>query len=498
MLSRLRREEQGMALIIALLITFVIVLLSITVIDLAIHNVQQSAYDRKRVESVHSSEAGVDFVWNKIEQTSPELLSWNGGTKLGTYSGSLDTGPGTASFSATVQYFDSTQTPMTTQPSQANPPAYALITSQGTTNGGVVRKVQSYVKLSPIRAGVQSAVLINSAPGSTTTFSNSFTINGDQGNDGDVHIENGDLAITNLPNIYGSVYVSNGALLMRNNITVHGNAWAWGNMNIDNPAAVLGYARSSQSSLTSNGTIGGDATAGTSISATLGVSGSEYPNSPTTSHPPALSFPLVCWDATGSCSPGTAAEYQNADVKNNATGASGPDGVPDWTIVNFSGVTACALAKTYLTTGTISVDTVVRINTVCDLDIGNNSTINFTKDLIIFTNGSITMSNQTNWNGATGQKLGFVVNYQSTFPGGCSSSYGITTSNNSNFNNVYVSFYSPCTVTINNQNAFSGQVLGQTVNITNNATINYKPVLLPGIGQITGFQQDVVYEREVA
>jgi hypothetical protein len=494
MLNRLRRDERGMALIIALLITFVIVLLSITVVDLAIHNVQQSAYDRKRVQSVNSSEAGVDFVWNKIEQTSPELLSWNSGTKLGTYTGSLNTGPGTASFDATVQYFDSTQTPMITQPSQTNPPSYALITSQGTTNGSVVRKVQSYVKLSPIRGGVQSAVLINSS----AAFSNNFTINGDQGNDGDVHVENGDLTITSQPNIYGSVYISNGALSMRNNITVHGNAWAWGNVDLQNPAAVLGYARSSQSSLTSNGTIGGDATAGTSISATLAVSGSRYPNSPTTSHPPAVSFPLVCWDATGSCSPGVAAEYQNVDAENNATGASGPDGVPDWTIVNFSGLTACALAKIYLTTGTISADTVVRINTVCDLDIGNNDSINFTKDLVIFTNGSITMTNQTNWNGTAGHKLGFVVNYQSIFPGSCSTSYGITTSNNSNFNNAYVSFYSPCTITINNQNAFSGQVLGQTVSITNNATINYKPVLLPGIGKITGFQQDVVYEREVA
>jgi hypothetical protein len=445
---------------------------------------------------VNSSEAGVDFVWNKIEQTAPELLSWNGSTKLGTYSGSLDTGPGTASFSATVQYFDSTQTAMTTQPSQTNPPSYALITSQGTTNGSVVRKVQSYVKLSPIRGGVQSAVLINSG----ASFSNNFTINGDQGNDGDVHVENGDLTITNQPNIYGSVYVSNGALSMRNNITVHGNAWAWGNMDLQNPAAVLGYARSSQSSLTSNGTIGGDATAGTTIAASLQVSGSTYPNSPTTSHPPAVSFPLVCWDATGSCSPGVGAEYQNVDAKNNSTGASGPDGVPDWTIVNFSGLTACALAKIYLTTVTISVDTVVRINTVCNLDIGNNNTINFTKDLVIFTNGSITMTNQTNWNGTTAHKLGFVVNYQSTFPGTCTpgTSYDITTSNNSNFNDAYVSFYSPCTITINNQNAFSGQVLGQTVNITNNATINYKPVLLPGIGKITGFQQDVVYEREVA
>jgi hypothetical protein len=52
-------------------------------------------------------------------------------------------------------------------------------------------------------------------------------------------------------------------------------------------------------------------------------------------------------------------------------------------------------------------------------------------------------------------------------------------------------------MTLSNSNTLTGQVIGQTVNITNQATINYKPVLLPGIGKIVGFQQDVVYEREI-
>jgi hypothetical protein len=352
-------------------------------------------------------------------------------------------------------------------------------------------------------------VLINSG----ATFSNNFTINGDQGNDGDVHVENGNLAITNQPNIYGSVYVSGtgcttanagtcGTLSMRNGITVHGNAWAWGNVDIQNPAAVLGYTRSSASSLTSNGTIGGDATAGSTIAASLGVGGSRYPNSPTTQHPPAVTFPLVCWVSTGGCG-GAQPEYQSQDVRNNATGAGTvtspqPDGIPDWTIQTFTGATACTAAKTFLETGVILLDTVVRINAVCDLSIGNNESINFNRNLVIFTDGSVTMTNQTNWNGQNNSYLAFIVNYQTIFPTSCSSSYNITTSNNSNFNNVYVSFYSPCTVTIANQNAFSGQVMGQTVNITNNATINYKPVLIPGIGKVIGFQQDVVYEREIA
>ncbi len=490
MLNRLRRDERGIALITALLVTFVVVLLSITVVNLSIHNVEQSGYDRKRVQSVNASEAGVDYVWNKIEQTAPENLSWNATTHAGTYAGSLGTGPGTASFNATVTYFDANQVQMTTQPSQTNPPSYALITSQGTTNGTVVRKVQSYVKLTPIRQAIQSAVLINSG----AAFANNFTINGDQGNDGDVHIENGDLTIQNQPNIYGNVYVSNGSLSIKNNNTIHGNAWAWSTVDVQNPASILGYARSSNAGITGNGNVGGDATAGTTIAASLKVSGSRYPNSPTTQHPPAVSFPLVCWDTTGSCT-GVRPIYETQDIKNNTTGATEPDGIADWTIKSF---TDCASAKTYLETGTIPVDTVVRINAVCNLQIDNNESVNFNGNLVIFTNGSITLSQQNNWNGRNNNTLAFIVNYQTIFPGSCSSAYNITTSNYSNFNNVYVSFYSPCTVTIQNLNSFSGQILGQTVNLANNFTLNYKPVLLPGVGKIIGFQQDVVYVREVA
>jgi Tfp pilus assembly protein PilX len=498
MLRRLRDDERGMALIIALLITFVIVLLSITVVDISIHNVQQSAYDRKRVQSVNASEAGVDYVWNRLEQTAPDALPWNSTTKTSTFTPStpLGTGPGQASFSSTVQYFDANQTAITTQPSQSNVPAYALITSYGTTNGTVTRKVQSYVKLTPIRQAIQSAVLINSG----ATFSNNFTINGDQGNDGDIHIESGDLTVQNQPDIYGSVYVSNGSLTIKNNNTIHGNAWAWSTVDLQQATStILGTAQSSNADIKGSGTIGGDATAGTSIAAGLKVSGSKYANSPTTTHPPAVSFPLVCWDTTGSCS-GVGTLYANQDYKNNATGAGTatspqPDGVKDWTIVTF---TDCTTAKAALLATHFLVDTVVRITAVCDLQINNNDSVNFDRDLVIFTNGSITLNQQNNWNGTSNHTLGFIVNYQSGMPGSCSSSYNITTSNYSNFNNVYASFYSPCTINIQNLNAFSGQILGGDVNLAGNFTLNYKPVLLPGLGKIVGFQQDVVYEREVA
>jgi len=41
------------------------------------------------------------------------------------------------------------------------------------------------------------------------------------------------------------------------------------------------------------------------------------------------------------------------------------------------------------------------------------------------------------------------------------------------------------------------QVLGGTVNINNQFTMNYVPVKVPGAGEVTGFNEDIAYIREV-
>ncbi len=74
----------------------------------------------------------------------------------------------------------------------------------------------------------------------------------------------------------------------------------------------------------------------------------------------------------------------------------------------------------------------------------------------------------------------------------------VSTGNNTNFNAlVKVLFYTPCTLTLANQNAFSGQALGSPINITNQFNLTYQPVLVPGITGIIGFDQDISYVREV-
>ncbi|MCA1727150.1 MAG: hypothetical protein LC722_05725, partial [Actinobacteria bacterium] len=60
MLSRLHRDEEGIAMITAMLVGMVTLSLSLVSVQLAVHNSGQSSYDRKRVQAIHAAEAGLD------------------------------------------------------------------------------------------------------------------------------------------------------------------------------------------------------------------------------------------------------------------------------------------------------------------------------------------------------------------------------------------------------------------------------------------------------
>jgi hypothetical protein len=263
---------------------------------------------------------------------------------------------------------------------------------------------------------------------------------------------------------------------MSNGSQIVGNLWALNSVSINNPATVTGNVISSTSSIGGTGTIGGSATAGTTIAAALTVGGNEYPNTPQ-GPPPTQAFPKLCQVAiTGVC-----------------------DAMP-WAGYTVSTYTDCTSAKNFLTTGTITGDRVVFINAVCNLAIGNNDDVTFTGNLAVVTQGSITTSQQNDWDGVAGKSLFLIVNYRSIFTASCvpGTSYNISIGNNSNFLDAAVLFYSPCTVTLNNSNNFIGQALGNTVNITNHFTLSYRPVLVPGVPALAGFDQGIVYLREVA
>ena len=74
----------------------------------------------------------------------------------------------------------------------------------------------------------------------------------------------------------------------------------------------------------------------------------------------------------------------------------------------------------------------------------------------------------------------------------------MTISNNTNFNNLHLFVYSQCTINFANNNAggSAAQLIGGTVNITNQCTMDYVPIIVPGFNLI-GYNSQPSYLREV-
>lgn len=472
--SRIHEQESGVAMVIAMLVVFVVVLLSIVVLDLSIHNTSQAAYDRKRVTSIAAAEAGIDRAWNLVQFTAPEDLPCGSSV-----SGTLGTQPAPATFTIDITWFRADGNAYgclgVDRPAQGDPPAAALILATGETNRDVPRMMQAYVTLTPNYGGFGSAILAVTP----TTFETAFSILGLNGNDGNIYVTDGDVSIENSVTIYGNVYVHDGGVHMENNARINGELWANESITINNPASVATNAISSTGAIDTEtgagGAIGGFAMAGTTIEEPpLVISGTTYEYSPQ-GPPPTQDLPKLCQVAI----PGVC------------------EAIP-WSFEGYTvtTVTSCASAQAFLD-DSLSGDQVLWIPAGCtDLAIANNDVVNFSGNLAIVTNGKITMENRNTWNGVSGNKLFFVSNYRTGLD--CASgSYDISTGNNSNFRNASVLFYSPCTVILNNQNDFIGQVLSNSVEIKNRFTMQYEPVLVPGLDSIAGFNENIVYIREV-
>lgn len=479
MLTRFR-EERGVALVMALLVTFVVLLLSTTVFAIAVRNSQQSGYDRKRLQSVSAAEAGLNAAYQHITAPTGGL---QGLTNV--LHDSVGSGPTGSTYDVAITYYpssDGTGTPMTPPFSVSYYPKSALITSVGASNGQVDRTMETFEVLTPVFAGFEGAIVSNS----TTTVTNSFTINGYQGDDGHIYVLNGDfLAPSGLETIKGNIYVPNGSASIGTSVHVYGSVWANVNVTLNQPqvtvdgdlkattgsVAVLQGQASGKGYYCTTVTGGSKIAGGTQQTCSLGP-------------PPSQPFPQIKYD-------------QTAWATND----------PPYT--NFQTFTDCSMAKdyvqntgAYLGTGFSGRNvgrTVVFINATCSFEPDNNSSVTLVNDLAIITRGAINLAQRTSWAGTSGTKyLHLISAYPDSGSPSCPTQ-DVSVGQFTNFDgHVSGIVYSPCTLTMSNNNsAFQGQVVGQNVVIGNNFTMNYLPVKVPG-QKIQGFNQDIGYIREVA
>jgi hypothetical protein len=465
-------DEEGVAMVIALLVSMVLLILSTVIVAQSIHDAQSTGYDRQRLTSVGAAESGGNYYYAYLQSTPVTSVDCNPVTQT------IASAPATASFTATPTFYDDRVNPpqvMTCPFTSTAYPTSVLITTTGTVSGQTPRKMQTFVRLTPVFGGFGAAVLTNNG----ASFPNNFDIYGNSGNDGDVYILNGDLVITNTPHVRGNVYVPYGAASISNNSNIQGNVWANGSVTLNNPTTISGNVTSSTSSIGGSGSISNNATAATTISG-VSVAGTSYTNT-VSPRPPTQPFPQITYTATDNTN------WINAG----------------YSVVPFSGPTACTAARTFVESGGWSTNTVVRITGLnpCTYSNSNNVTVDVDANLAIITDWGIDLSQKSTWNAASATKSIFFISSwpaPSPCPSGTSSK-DVSTGNNTNFNsNTQVFFYTPCAANMNNQNNYYGQVMGGTVSIGNNYTMTFRPVFVPGYGDVTSFREDIAYVREVS
>jgi hypothetical protein len=320
------------------------------------------------------------------------------------------------------------------------------------------------VKLAPTYGGLTYAIFSDGG----LDIENKFTDNGSGGNNGDVYT-NGDFTMKNNTVIGGTVYAG-GKITIDNGI-VKADVWGKGNVALTS-ISVFGKVTASDAASTitlATTHVYGAARAGSTITtANSTVDGGMVPNSPSAA-PPSQPFPILLWNAG------------------------------DWAGYTINTFNDCTAAKTFISSLPVG-NQVVRIQAACEIKWGNNDNIDVRGNLAIITDGSVTTENQVNFNGVGGTWTVFMIRpYQVGLACGGAGQYDINVSNHTSFNNMVVGAYTQCTINFANNNSGGavGQLVGGTVNITNQMTLNYNPVIFPN-GKQQGSQLQIAYLREIA
>ena len=473
------RDERGVALIVALLVTFVVLLLSTTVFAMAVRNSEQSANDRKRLQSVSAAEAGLNAAYQHITAPPSGLAGLSD-----VLTGEVGSGPSGSSYDVEITYYeneDGTEE-MSLPFSITYYPKSALISSVGASNGKIDRTMETFVVLTPVFSGFEGAIVSHSS----LDLTNRFTLNGYLGDDGHIYVLDGDFnAPSGLEVIKGNVYVPAGSAMIGTSVHVYGSVWANGDVTLDQPQVIVdGDLKSTTGGLdVIAGVAGGQGYYCTTVSGDANIAGGAQQTC-TLGTPPNQPFPQIKY-------------VQTAWATND----------PPYT--NFQTFTDCTKARdfvqstgTYLGTGFSGRNvgrTVVFINATCSFEPTNNTTITLKNDLAIITRGGVNLAQRSTWVGESGVKyLHLISAYPDTGSPTCPTQ-DVTVGQFTNFPDGHVAgiVYSPCTVRmLNNNTAFQGQVIGENVVIGNNFNMNFLPVKVPG-QKLSGFKQDIAYIREV-
>ena len=449
------KDERGVALLTAVMISSIVMIMGITAVQISVHNSDQSARDRRRVESIGSAEAGLDVYFSHLQDVSPSEIECSISQQL--------TGSPTAEFTVTAEYFDTAGDPIPCPMDDETIPDSALITSEGTTSQiDPTRTVQSFVYLipKPPRPFGDQAIFSDGDP----EFDSNVTVFGGGAINADIYT-NGDVILQSNVQAEGSVFAQ-GSAVVEGNADIKKDVWAGGSVTLRNQAVVRRNVTSSTSSVAVQqfSHVYGNVQAGTTITGgTNSIDGLRIPN--TVSDPPPMRpFPTYTYDAQDWIDAG-------------------------YTVTSFS---SCTSARTFLQ-GITSGKHAVRITSSCDLQFPSNSTWLVRDDIAVISNGALTMQSNSRIDNTGGPHKAHLI-----FGLGEADPCDMTFNSNSDIaDDLTALFYTPCEINMNS-NSFvgKGQLFAGNVNFNSDATLYFELIPVPGLAP-DGFDEDITFIREV-
>ena len=455
-MSRLS-EERGVALITAMLVSMVVVTLGVTSVTLAMHNSEQSARSRERVESIAVAEAGLNYTFSHLQSGSADTFECSINRSL---AGTPD-----AQFQATVTLYDEDGNVMPCETLTADDePDSALIRSTGTSIGeDPARTMESFVNLIPVRGTPfgDFAVYSDGDP----RFNSNTQIFGGDSHDGNVYT-NGNAIIESNAQMYGDVWAQ-GFIQLEGNSEVKEDVWSGTYVQLDSSSRVLGNARAATSylNLGTGARVYGDGRAGGPI--TLGpgaaIDGLQVPNT-ATDPPDPIEFPEFTYDPVA------------------------------WTQAGYNVQVAatCLAARTFINSG-LTGNWVVRIPFPCNLGISTGTSPTLQGNLAIISDGSLTMNSNSEFKSDGGNHTLHLI-----FGLGEVDPCGITFNSNTRIaSGIKTLAYTPCDIELNsNSLVIEGQIFAGGVNFNSNSDLTFDAIDVPGIGA-SRFDEDIRYIREI-
>jgi len=486
--ARMRRvhqsDEQGIVLIVAVMVMSVTLILSLIIVNVAITSGRTSGRDRQRLVAINAAEAGIDGAYAVIQTSGVSLpCTWpaSGSTDVKTY-------PDPASVSARIDYYladSSAALSCTGTLAPGNYPSRAVISSWGTAGplaGRVTRKMEALVNLVPVGGG--NGILSDSIVGDRgITMTSAASINGGVGADADVYT-NGNYSCSSSPEIHGKIIAPFGSVSMSQTCTAYGDVWARDNVASSGNKTLGANVLSSLGivNLSSSTNVTGTVTART----TDAIS---WPNPPCTRsncranpvlpNPPSQPFPIINNDDA------TLQKWRDqgyAVISQPSSTACG-SAAGDWIAAQAPAFTQ----KTLLLTN-------------CQVTFASTGTINFAKDFALFASGGISTSQQVRFDASSPRSINMIVPDNAATPP-CSAP-NITVANNfSSTVNVTQLWYSPCDISYANGGGSYGAVYsGSNLIASQSFSLNYRPIQLYGVVPSSqpplSYKVDILYKRE--